>query len=105
MKYLKTYENLIPQFKKYIVFNDYINDHIVADRFIIGKVKEIKPLHIKIEQLYKYIEKTDDKIFPCGGDFWLNLKNIEKNIQYQTDDKSELLKILPFLSDANKYNL
>jgi hypothetical protein len=101
MKYLKTYEEIDNNFKKYIII-------IVNKTYSILKINKIyndnaydKFEMIQIYHLYKdkltKIDNNKKHIF--------SVKYIKPKILFESNDLEECLKILPIIAETIKYNI
>lgn len=107
MKHLKTFENLIDDFKKYIIIPSgpnhlYILEKIGIDTNVLV-TKHIYTYNKKLNKIIS-IDKSSPEYSDYSNEFRLPLI-ISNKIIYQSDNLDDIFEKIELLSNTNKYNL
>jgi hypothetical protein len=101
MKHLKTYESIDNNFKKYIIIK-------VNKIYSILKINRIynDNAYDKIEMTHLY-QLYKDELTKTDNRKRVNfiIKYIKPKILFESNDLNECLKMLPIISETNKYNI
>jgi len=106
MKHLKTFENLIDDYKKYIIIPSgpnhlfvlekiNINDNMLVTKHIYTFEKKLNKI-ISIDKSPEYSDYSNEFRLPLI---------ISNKIMYQSDNLDDIFEKLELLSATNKYNL
>jgi hypothetical protein len=113
MKYIKTYEIITSysDYKKYIIIKiiDEYMQHKTKDLLVLQVIK-INPDKDRIYYIQHYHYNIKDKTLYTDSTIYSRkqiLYNVKEtfDVLYTSDDLKECVKMLPFLTDINKYNI
>lgn len=108
MKYLKKFENIKDEYKKYVIYKSI---HKSIDYLFILEVINQNEHFINVRKLYRYYNEYTGDSFGIIGLEELDRATLKftpermNDVIYQSDNMQDCLDVLPELISAIKYNI